>query len=254
MQRNLEQDLGLSEEQALSAMQNPPFTVPKTFPSIGEASAFVNGYKEHHCKLTHKNSNLAGQQEKMVGSQGQPECGQEEEPVATVTGVLERLKVQPALFLVIALSLLSLLMIFYFWISSQSRDESHDSGDSSKRVVHIQRDVSAIVDVPADKPLKPAITKLETWIKKEKVQEDTRQIVSRVYMSRSDAILKRALKLSNSEKRPRKVEKFLLVAIAFNPKNSKAWKKLIEHYEHNGQLSKAASARQRSKRLGIRLN
>ncbi len=246
MQRKLEREFELTPEQALATMQQGSYVIPRSFSSVSETSSFIGSYAEHSCKLTFEDSGEAHLLEELehrleVANEDEVEVGSERKSPVN------------QLLVVIVVAVL-LVGIFLFLGMGDGKSKSESRGESGEEVNYIQRKVTSLFNVPDDKPLKPAVKQLTTWIEKKKIHKAARNRISTIYIKRSDTVLQRALNLSQTAKRPRKIEKFLLVAIAFNPRNEQAWRKLIDHYEHNGQESKAASAWQRVKKLGIEID
>ena len=242
VQRKLEKDFQISTEEATQWMATAPFKIPREFDTIALASSFANGYSENHCKV---------------------ECQIIEQPTTEVDPSVALVEEEPeeekdrysVPAMVLGGVLILTLLLWWFTANEQTVPPVDVTAKASitppltGEAGKIEGQIQSILKVPENKPLTPVMERLGQWIKKKKIQRVTRERISHVYTRRSDQILHKALKMSdNPRNSPRKVEKFLRVAIAFNPKNRKAWEKLIQHYNRIGDFSKAAATRLKMKK------
>lgn len=240
IQRKLERDLELTPERAEEVMRNPPFVIPHDVTNISQAASVAHSFTEHSCKVSYSHDEQKG------GEMPQ----EEESALQPEPSPLTRLTSNPVAITIAAATLLLLVILYKLMVPAEV-DSVEAVEQSAAEISKIKTHVSAIFDIPESRPLKPAIKRLNNWIERKKIHKITRNKLSTLYTKRSDAFLKLALKQNSLQRSPRKIEKFLRVAIAFNPKNRKAWKKLIEHYNRIGEASKAASTKlQMRKKLG----
>lgn len=223
-------------------MEHAPFTVPKPFSNINQASSFLQGYTEHGCKVSYEMN------EGISSLQPDSTLPDEDESLEQKLGNSSLSRPQT----LAAISAAILLILLYLLFGTGEKESGTEPLEQvTVEVSHVDKKISTIINIPDDKPLTPAVERLKRWIKKTKVRKVTRNKLSTIYTKRSDTFLRLVAKQAGAKYHPRRVEKFLRVALAFNPKNRRAWKKLIQHYKHQHAYSKAASAkREMKKRLG----